>query len=649
MMKENQRIMELLIWQSTNQVPLPIPQAPPQQQMNQYRQRSPPSSGGIAAVPITIVATQGEQEVKVEKLVTPSSSESARHYGPPCYNCGQKGHYRNECSYASNQKQQQPDRPPWQRRYPNQPPRPRITAVNTVGVEEEQDLESSGTMGTQVSVNMVEVHTELVELNKHKQHQQPKVVDEDDEEYVEIEEVAAVGNRGRESSSGGGSGENKPSTKRVRVKGKLRKKRRNPLEIVIKPPRMMENEEPWDYVKAIRDTPVVTTVGQIISVSPVVRGGLAFSMIVPKNQKKGSNKNYLGVPGSEPRTTATNPSNEKEKQRPRAATEEKTTEKTPIAARKIAQPVGLNKRTRIATTEDNANGEDNVKTTGRTQVKTGTGKEVARRGEGEAATELVGTESEVLNINQVIAEPTEEVVNFHTEGKIEVKGRERHLHRILIDGGSVVNLIPDVVARELGLTFCQSKDRMLTIRTATGNTLQIRYYARFDVNIAGVIANVRAYIIPRMTTYTLLLGRRWMKQVRASGNYREGTYQIEGFDGRRRGIPICNREGAIRLEGEDAHVHNVVQDRPPEEGGQENHQSWLCESTNRALLKVMTQSGHYSEVGGESEEIEKNEESEENEDEDDEEETEEDYEHSEEEGSEQEQEYGKRRGKGAEY
>ena len=196
----------------------------------------------------------------------------------------------------------------------------------------------------------------------------------------------------------------------------------------------------------------------------------------------------------------------------------------------------------------------------------------------------------MLNVTRVIAEPREEVVNFHTEGKVEVKGKEKHLHRVLIDGGSVVNLIPDVVARELGLTFCQSKDRMLTIRTATGTTLQIRYYARFDVNIAGVTANIRAYIIPRMTTYTLLLGRRWMKQVKASGNYREGTYQIEGIDGRRREIPVCSKGGTIRLEGEGAHVQSVEQQCPQSDRSEpETSQSWLSESTNRALVRVINQ------------------------------------------------------------
>lgn len=177
-------------------------------------------------------------------------------------------------------------------------------------------------------------------------------------------------------------------------------------------------------------------------------------------------------------------------------------------------------------------------------------------------------------------------MKLHTKRIVEVKGKEKHLHRILLNGESVVNLIPNMIATELGLTFCQSKDRMLTICTATGTTLQIRYYARFDITIAGVTANIRAYINPCMTTYTLLLGRSWMKQVRASGNFEEGTYHIEVIDGRLGEILVCNTGRTIRLEGKDAHVQAVEQKCDSEE---ENDQSWLSKTTNRALGRVIDQ------------------------------------------------------------
>ena len=93
-----------------------------------------------------------------------------------------------------------------------------------------------------------------------------------------------------------------------------------------------------------------------------------------------------------------------------------------------------------------------------------------------------------------LQEPTEEVYNFHTIA--QVNGRT--LQNVLIDGGSVVNLIPDRVARELRLIYRQNND--LQIRTATGDIWPIHYYTLFEVTIAGVTAQVRAYIIAKSTT-----------------------------------------------------------------------------------------------------------------------------------------------------
>ena len=199
-------------------------------------------------------------------------------------------------------------------------------------------------------------------------------MDEDDEDrYVEIEEVAAVGKRVRESSSGG-SGRNRTTIKKVRVKGKLRKKRRNPLEIVMKPPRMMENEIRWDYVKAIRDTPLAVTVGQVLSVSPAVRAGLAYSMIVPKERRK--DRGSTTAMEIETPTPVNSRMSSRQQGRPTSITiedqQEKTTrgqsrktaeereqeaEKSSWGSRKIAQPVGVGGRTRAAIARKEKEGE----------------------------------------------------------------------------------------------------------------------------------------------------------------------------------------------------------------------------------------------------------------------------------------------------
>jgi hypothetical protein len=54
------------------------------------------------------------------------------------------------------------------------------------------------------------------------------------------------------------------------------------------------------------------------------------------------------------------------------------------------------------------------------------------------------------------------------------------------------------------------------------------WYVDVDIEIAGVTSTSWVYCVPAPArpSYTLLLGRKWMKQVRAIGNYETGTYII---------------------------------------------------------------------------------------------------------------------------
>ena len=101
--------------------------------------------------------------------------------------------------------------------------------------------------------------------------------------------------------------------------------------------------------------------------------------------------------------------------------------------------------------------------------------------------------------------------------------------KILIDGGAVVNLMPEVIARKLNLKLFENNDIM--IRTATNEIRAIRYCTNFDITIAGVTAYIRMYIIDISQSYSLLLGRRWLYQVRAIGDYERGSYTIYDADG----------------------------------------------------------------------------------------------------------------------
>ena len=138
-----------------------------------------------------------------------------------------------------------------------------------------------------------------------------------------------------------------------------------------------------------------------------------------------------------------------------------------------------------------------------------------------------------------IPEPLGEVHNFHTDGAVIVRKsgtvKVRNIFKIMLDGGAVVNLIPHGVAARLDLHLMRNDD--LKIRTATGEVVPISYYVIFDVRIAGVMATIRAYVVPAVTSYTLLLGRQWLRQVRANGDYEKETYFIKDAEGNEREVP----------------------------------------------------------------------------------------------------------------
>ena len=134
----------------------------------------------------------------------------------------------------------------------------------------------------------------------------------------------------------------------------------------------------------------------------------------------------------------------------------------------------------------------------------------------------------------VLPEPKVRFFNFHTTGEAVLypTGKEtpmNRLEKILIDGGAVVNLMPEEVARNLGLPLTENRD--ILIRTATNAIRCVKYCTKFDVRIAGVTATITVHVLDIPQSYSLLLGRRWLYQVRAIGDYATHSYTIYDAEG----------------------------------------------------------------------------------------------------------------------
>lgn len=139
------------------------------------------------------------------------------------------------------------------------------------------------------------------------------------------------------------------------------------------------------------------------------------------------------------------------------------------------------------------------------------------------------------------------LVNFYTYGSIAESivvpggcleaGSVNKMGMILIDGGSVVNLMSIYLARKLNLTLHPTTN--LRLRTATAALTQIDHHVLLEVNIAGVVACCVVYCVPEPChpTYSLLLGRCWLRQCRAFGDYEHDMYLIRDLKGKFYPVP----------------------------------------------------------------------------------------------------------------
>ena len=115
-------------------------------------------------------------------------------------------------------------------------------------------------------------------------------------------------------------------------------------------------------------------------------------------------------------------------------------------------------------------------------------------------------------------------------------GKQFEIDKVMIDPGSVVNLVSIEVLERIGAPLSPVHD--LTIRTATSEVTRIRYCSDVDTIVAGVKVHIRIHAIPRefALLYGLLLSSRWLRKVRARGNDEMDKYIISDESGQFRPV-----------------------------------------------------------------------------------------------------------------
>src|SRR5437588_4227542 len=139
-------------------------------------------------------------------------------------------------------------------------------------------------------------------------------------------------------------------------------------------------------------------------------------------------------------------------------------------------------------------------------------------------------------------------VNFFTSAVLKIENKRFTIDKVMINPGSVVNLASIEVLEKIGTPLFPVND--LTIRTATSALTRIKYYSDVEIIIAGVRTTIRIYPMPRefALSYGLLLSRRWLRKVRARGNYERDTYIISDEAGRFREVPQYKDRGTNAIE-----------------------------------------------------------------------------------------------------
>jgi len=100
------------------------------------------------------------------------------------------------------------------------------------------------------------------------------------------------------------------------------------------------------------------------------------------------------------------------------------------------------------------------------------------------------------------------------------------LHRSLIDGGAVIELAPRRTPEMLGLEIYRSQTP-IPMRMANQEIHEIREYCFMQVNVAGILALCKVYLVNGSAGYDLLLSRNWMTRVRCVHDHGQDFVSIQ--------------------------------------------------------------------------------------------------------------------------
>ncbi|KAI9873701.1 MAG: hypothetical protein M1823_007859, partial [Watsoniomyces obsoletus] len=111
----------------------------------------------------------------------------------------------------------------------------------------------------------------------------------------------------------------------------------------------------------------------------------------------------------------------------------------------------------------------------------------------------------------------------------------------------MVDLISSRVVNQMPGTPIR-RDDSLKIILANDKRMTLDGYVSVHVNVEGVTATVKAFVMPEATGYGLLLGLRWLRLVHSSVEYGSKRMTITGTDSVTRVIPVRDVPAGVQEE-----------------------------------------------------------------------------------------------------
>lgn len=123
---------------------------------------------------------------------------------------------------------------------------------------------------------------------------------------------------------------------------------------------------------------------------------------------------------------------------------------------------------------------------------------------------------------------------------------------VVVDPGSIFNLIPESIVQCLGLPSHVGNMAMLTIGDHDVHTNQ---YCRFDIQVAGVETTINAAVVPAAERSSIQLGRLWVRMANLLSDFDHRTYYIPDPQGNLIKLPAeLHEEVASQIEEQEANA-----------------------------------------------------------------------------------------------